>query len=652
VASVPPPGPPRDQHAADSAPEVPLPLSTPAWASLLALWPSIGEGLFVDLAATCDSEAPHQWDACSARLVEAGLCEHDPAAERALVVVDPWRPPLDAAFGALVDMERLAIWFSLVVDEAARQALLTGITRWTQRRARWDVLSDLWLVVSRDGAALTDAAVESFVDTPEEARRQYPALTLASAMAAASLAQAPRTRADAFLGRVVLDATRLHADWARRAETDDAVAAGTLRMLGERWLPASTNPLDAAWRTKIDLDAFVDERSREGRPPSRFAQSFFRTMSAVLALVRADLRGSMEEARWAVILADVPQVTEAARAVEMLVRSLSGEVGTEPVDRSEPLPEDFRFGSPGQMAAVIFAIARGHQALQRLDREGVEHSLRVVSADEAAVIGLWAPWASLRAFHAGLWGDPSRGLSQLLADLERQPLAARENDEPAGSVLVGRARESLLSRVGAFGAAVARASALPEAYRVACQARARLWAGESGPTVRIVEAALPSPTLLPTDRQQMLLIRGAATALGGRVPEDIRLATEGAMRVLLETRGYLPLALLPAPARTAILGMSGGLAQDDGTRESFAELGRRLAEINGGGGAKGLFHLTERESVLLPLLASDLTVPEIAARLSVSVNTVRKQVATLREKFEVSTRADLVREARTHGAID
>ena len=78
----------------------------------------------------------------------------------------------------------------------------------------------------------------------------------------------------------------------------------------------------------------------------------------------------------------------------------------------------------------------------------------------------------------------------------------------------------------------------------------------------------------------------------------------------------------------------------------------RLAQLNdaGDGGVRPL-HLTEREVVLLPLLATDDSVPEIARRLMVSVNTVRKQVVTLREKFGADTRAELVRRARTYGAL-
>lgn len=55
--------------------------------------------------------------------------------------------------------------------------------------------------------------------------------------------------------------------------------------------------------------------------------------------------------------------------------------------------------------------------------------------------------------------------------------------------------------------------------------------------------------------------------------------------------------------------------------------------------------------MLLPLLATTASVPEIARRLHVSVHTVRKQVATLREKFQAPTRAELVRKAGIYWAL-
>ena len=70
------------------------------------------------------------------------------------------------------------------------------------------------------------------------------------------------------------------------------------------------------------------------------------------------------------------------------------------------------------------------------------------------------------------------------------------------------------------------------------------------------------------------------------------------------------------------------------------------AGVAGGSGAR-----TGRSPLLLPLLAGKDSVPQIASQLQVSVNTVRKQVATLRAKFHADTRAELIRKAIAYGAI-
>jgi DNA-binding NarL/FixJ family response regulator len=59
--------------------------------------------------------------------------------------------------------------------------------------------------------------------------------------------------------------------------------------------------------------------------------------------------------------------------------------------------------------------------------------------------------------------------------------------------------------------------------------------------------------------------------------------------------------------------------------------------------------LTRREQVLLPLLLQPLTIQEVADRLFVSANTVRKQVVTLRQKLGASSRAELVARATELG---
>jgi len=61
--------------------------------------------------------------------------------------------------------------------------------------------------------------------------------------------------------------------------------------------------------------------------------------------------------------------------------------------------------------------------------------------------------------------------------------------------------------------------------------------------------------------------------------------------------------------------------------------------------------LTRREEVLLPLLATSSTVQEIADQQFVSVNTVRKQVVSMREKLGVGSRGELIRRAHELGLL-
>lgn len=85
---------------------------------------------------------------------------------------------------------------------------------------------------------------------------------------------------------------------------------------------------------------------------------------------------------------------------------------------------------------------------------------------------------------------------------------------------------------------------------------------------------------------------------------------------------------------------------------AFDLLEKRPGELNDSGVSSGRpVRLTDRERILLPLLAANDSIPDIARQLQVSVNTVRKQVVTLREKFQAGTRGELIRKARTRGII-
>jgi LuxR family maltose regulon positive regulatory protein len=61
--------------------------------------------------------------------------------------------------------------------------------------------------------------------------------------------------------------------------------------------------------------------------------------------------------------------------------------------------------------------------------------------------------------------------------------------------------------------------------------------------------------------------------------------------------------------------------------------------------------LSERELVVLRLLATRLSIPEISQELHVSVNTVRTQVRAIYRKLAVGSRTEAVIRARQLGLL-
>ncbi len=287
---------------------------------------------------------------------------------------------------------------------------------WARNAERWDALPKLWTMCAETSELVPAEFYAVFAELPTEARGAQPVLTWMSAIAAAETVTPRSKRTEVFLDRIILDSAQLHADWESRESTDIALEAGVLRMVGQRHLPPSGGPLEAAWRAKQQLDEFVDARSRAGQPPTPDVHSLFRLMSARLSIMRADLTGAVAESHWGGVLAVSEPAVKLAAAIESLARSLAGQV-----------------------------------------RDGLRRSLEPVSIELATVSGFWAGRVGLESMATAIWGDPAPGLNRLMAALADQPIGAREQDEPMGGMLLGRSRSLLLCRFGAFEAAAARA---------------------------------------------------------------------------------------------------------------------------------------------------------------------------------------------------
>ncbi len=643
-----------DEPGGDSAPEprLKLPASLGSWVGALTLWSRIDEhGYRLVARAFGDGRVPG-WTFFTSLVVHAGLVEAGPAPDSYLLR-EEWRPELERELEVLGGTDATQSRLVDVWSAEPDPQVVSEIAQWARRLERWDVMERIWLLLGEHTGDLSQDALVVLRDLPIEARRARPILTWASGAADSVLADSPRKEAEGVLQRLLLDSALLHADWSVRHDTDEAVSAGTFRMIGERRLPATHagQSLDAAWRTKQEIDAFIDARSRAGHGPGRTPQAIFRAFSARLALFRMDASSAINEARWATILADWEPVAVIASGVEALATSISTEDG--PAHYSEPpiarVDDDLGVRGLRGQGQVFEILADANEAVRRLDKDDLDRCLALVTPETAALAGVWSVRTSLGAWRAALWGDPAAGVNELSAEIGRLSVIGREQDEPLGLVTLGRIRVILLMKVGAFAAALQATERLPEGLKLLSQARIHLWSGQYRLSTRLADAAPYQPGLEISERYRLTTVRATAALLDGSADDDMRGDAVREVRRLLAVESFVHLALLPKAARDALLELC---RAEVASEPHFGLLLERLAQLNdaGDGGVRPL-HLTEREAVLLPLLATDDSVPEIARKLMVSVNTVRKQVVTLREKFQADTRAELVRRARTYGAL-
>ncbi len=644
-------GPPGEREAGESHLE--LPSSLESWVAALGLWASVDEATYRLVSRCFGNGRGPEWPFLWSSLLNAGLVE--PVLESEAFTFRPeWVPALEGALlsigGADGARDRLVeAWL-----KTPELNLVAEVAGWASDASRWDAVDEIWMALQEHTGGLPVEALEVYRDLPPEARRARPMLSWASGAAEALLSDPVRAEGEATMQRLLVDSEVLHADWSMREDADNAVSAGTIRMIGVRRLPTSHagQSLEAAWQTKQEIDAFIDSRSRAGNGPGQTSQAIFRAFAALVAMFRGDTTRAVSEARWATLLSDWQPVAMLAMGIEAVAGSIANDDGPhrDSAPRLEGINDNLGVRGLKGMGQVYEILADGNDALRRLDLVEVDRVLAAISPGAAAVAGVWSVRVALAAFRAALWGDVARGLKQLSADITRESIADREQEEPLGGAILARARVLLLVKSGAFIAATQAAETMEGNRKLLPLARINLWAGNYEHAIRLADRGPFEAGLDHGDQYRLKLLGAAAALLQGNCDDQLRDAAVAELQRMLAYDAFLPLALLPKPARDTLVDLyrTEGHSGD----EAFELLLERLGQLNdaGGGGIRPV-KLTDREMILLPLLATKDNVPQIARNLHVSVNTVRKQVATLREKFGADTRADLIRRAIAYGAI-
>ena len=199
-------------------------------------------------------------------------------------------------------------------------------------------------------------------------------------------------------------------------------------------------------------------------------------------------------------------------------------------------------------------------------------------------------------------------------------------------------------------------------------AREGAW-GEAARHAQAAEGLVEESGLGDYSTSAVVHVAAARVALHEARPEDVRAALARAhrMRPMLnhsipwETVGVgveltrIHLALGEVTAARTTLGETEDvlkLRPDLGSlAEDARELRDRLAATSGSAGAWAM-SLTGAELRLLPYLATHLTVPEIAARLFISRNTVKTEAVSIYRKLNASSRTEAIERAVEVGLLE
>ncbi|MGV8910408.1 MAG: response regulator transcription factor [Propionicimonas sp.] len=536
-----------------------------------------------------------------------------------------------------------------------RQSLSGQLALWAHQNADWAALSALWLKYPPAvWGTMTQSSVGVFAQVPAQARQAHPVLSQAAAITAALDSAEAGSSSEQAVRRLRHDGRMLHSGWASLSSLDSAVRAGSIWMTAQRTMAGHPDPLDDAWATRRAVSALIDRQTLAGNSPTSTAQTFFHTTSATTAMLRGDLYQARSDCEQAMMLSQPGDIWAlVGAALEALTLSIAGnphgcQRAAEWFDAHEPT-----CGAFAGVANPYLHLALALKAIRALDRKAAtEHLLQAAALEEGSEF--WSAYAWIRSVHDLTWRDPDYGLARLDAAVARNPAAG--GYETLSDTLAVGARADLLCSAGRVyeAKALLRAAANSKLnrYHLVSEARMHLCSLNAAEAIRVADRGAHDPAINAPGRAQLLLIRSAALRLLGAGAEAVRTDLRAACTLCTELTDVLPFVFLPAGLRAELLEFHDQISHeapcvldDPVIRERLGQVWANLES------APALVHLTPREEILLPLLATSATVDVIAKRLQVSVNTVRKQVVTLREKFGAPTRAAMISRAYALGLL-
>lgn len=521
---------------------------------------------------------------------------------------------------------------------------------WARQGQHWEELERLMLATRSGLLAASPAGKRVFTGIPAEVRRARPSLSDAVVLAAGRPADGEGWDWGAVV-RTLINEGRLHADWARQVDVDRMVCAASLWMyaLSNDVLTQRSCPEVDAWQIRTEVLRELRSGTHTGALSTR-TEALFHGRAALVALARGQFEDAAREADLATMLGELGASATFLGAVSLALASrILGDRAGMRRGQDLLLHETASGALWTHLVHPLADLVPALTSFARLDAgSGTGWRERLTRSWDGS------HWLALRPLMLItvtqldlLWRQPV----QALADFQNQLHLMPAVQPPLIQARLRRYHAELQLKAGSLKSAFdllrpddAEPPAITAVLAVP-RARAYLCGGEPRRVVAEVDASIASTRNNQPDRAELRMLKAVALLQLGTAAAVVERQIELACELSEQCDRPAAFAFLPADVRAQVLGAH---------RRIHAGRGCRLLALD----AEGVFdrlqpgypaprvRLTPRERELLPLLASPLTVQQIADHLVLSVNTVRKQVLMLREKFGARSRAELLVKAR------
>ncbi len=601
---------------------------------------SLADRVDLNLVRQFASEDGQDPDVVVEQLEESGLVERRYCGDRVElgypgVVRDLLREMYSAADPASAQAlhRRLAAWFaSDATDEDSLIAMNHAIAGQDYRLA-YQLWAEHGMTMTMRQPELLHSALDSI---PAEVLAGYPGMRTTRASAQIISRDTDADARMATLRTVVEGCARVVADGLAELDLADLLYIGTGHLIGLRMQGLFAESAAFADSLVPQIDRLLGVG---GVLHARLAWFHLQRGLTYTLLDRQELAISCYRRAWeAGTLSGTSYIPANAAANLNLIYAMRGDA-----QRAQLWSERFAELRSGgywtdHLAGIGAHVAAGLRALDQLDERTARTEIELVG-DGSDALELWPFVAYLHAQYGLHYADPASALGTLEHAIDAHPAAL--STQGVAATLLTRARADLLTAAG-HGQRARRLlleHSADNALLVAPLARIHLMVGDHTKARNLLAKQAGLEIVAPRDRLESTLLSATAALRAG----DEKVAGQ-----------------LMTQARE--------LAGSCGIRRAFGALSRtdrghllRLVKDAPDSGMSALVpiypetlelvSLSRSEVNLLEALTGAGTRREVAARLHISLNTAKTQLASLYRKFGVRSREDLLTRARQVGLL-